>query len=127
MENQNEQQKQGQEPPAEAKPVMNFDKKDIDENKLIAALSYLGLLCLIPLLAKKDSKFAQEHGKQGLVLLIAWMVIWVVGIMPILGWIVGFIGSIVLLIVNLIALVKALMGEFWEIPVLGQYRHQFKL
>lgn len=127
MENQNEQQKQGQEPPAEAKPVMNFDKKDIDENKLIAALSYLGLLCLIPLLAKKDSKFAQEHGKQGLVLLIAWMVIWVVGIIPILGWIVGFIGSIVLLIVNLIALVKALMGEFWEIPVLGQYRHQFKL
>lgn len=126
MENQNEQQ-QKKEPPAEAKPVMNFDKKDIDENKIIAALSYLGLLCLIPLLAKKDSKFAQEHGKQGLVLLIAWMVIWVIGIVPILGWIVSFIGSIILLIVNLIAIVKTLMGDFWEIPVLGQYRHQFKL
>ena len=123
MENQNEQQQK----PPEAKPVMNFDKKDIDENKIIAALSYLGLLCLIPLLAKKDSKFAQEHGKQGLVLLIAWMVIWVIGIVPILGWIVSFIGSIILLIVNLIAIVKTLMGDFWEIPVLGQYRHQFKL
>lgn len=123
MENQNEQQK----PPAEAKPVMNFDQKDVDENKLIAALSYLGLLCLIPLLAKKDSKFAQEHGKQGLVLVIAWVVIWVVGVIPILGWIVGFFGSIILLIVNLIALGKTLMGGFWEIPVLGKYRHQFKI
>lgn len=123
MENNNEQQQK----PAEATPVMHFDQKDIDDNKLIAALSYLGLLCLVPLLAKKDSKFAQENGKQGLVLVIAWVVIWVVGVIPILGWIVAFFGSIILLIVNLIALIKVLTGNFWEIPVLGKYRHQFKL
>ena len=45
------------------------------DNKIIAALSYIGILCLIPLLAKKDSKFAQEHGKQGLIMLIAWIVL----------------------------------------------------
>ncbi len=123
MENTNEQQQK----PPEATPVMKFDQKDIDDNKLIAALSYLGLLCLVPLLAKKDSKFAQEHGKQGLVLVIAWVVMWVIGVIPILGWIIGFFGSIILLIINLIALVKVLMGDFWEIPVLGKYRHQFKL
>ena len=123
MENNNEQQQK----PAEATPVMHFDQKDIDDNKLIAALSYIGLLCLVPLLAKKDSKFAQEHGKQGLVLVIAWVVLWVVGVIPVLGWLVAFFGSILLLIINLIALIKVLMGSFWEIPLTGKYRHQFKL
>ncbi|HPN15380.1 MAG TPA: DUF4870 domain-containing protein [bacterium] len=112
-------------PATSVKP--SFDSKDVQENKIIACLSYLGILCLIPLLAKKDSKFAQEHGKQGLVLLIAWIVVVVIGWIPILGWLVGFFGSIALLIVALIAFIKCLMGEFWEVPVLGQYRGKFNL
>ena len=106
---------------------MRFDQKDVDDNKLIAALSYIGILCLIPLLAKKDSKYAQEHGKQGLVLLIAEVIMMVIGVVPILGWIISFFAWIFFLIVAIIALVKCLMGEFWEIPLLGKYRHQFKL
>lgn len=121
------QQGGSQQPPMAAKPVMNFDPKDVADNKLMAAISYLGILCLIPLLAKKDSKFAQEHGKQGLVLLITWIVVWVVGIVPVIGWIAGFLASIFLLIVNIIAFVKALMGEFWEIPLIGPYRKQVNL
>lgn len=113
----------------EAKPMgqMHFDPKDVQENKLIACLSYIGILCLIPLLAKKDSKFAQEHGKQGLVLLIAFVVLFVVGIIPILGWLIAFFGDLILLICALVAFIKCLMGEFWEIPVLGQYRHKFNI
>ena len=115
--------------PHEAKPMgaPHFDQKDIDENKLIAALSYIGILCLIPLLAKKDSKYAQEHAKQGLVLLIAFAVLFVVGIVPILGWIIAFFGDLILLIIALVAFIKCLMGEFWEIPLLGQYRNKFNI
>lgn len=112
---------------ASAPTKIHFEEKDIQENKIIAALAYIGILCLIPLLAKKDSKFAQEHGKQGLVLFIAWIVVVVVGWIPILGWIVGFLGSILLLVLSLVGFIKCLMGEFWEIPVLGQYRDKFKL
>jgi uncharacterized membrane protein len=36
----------------------------------MAVLSYIGILCLIPLLMKKTSKFAQEHAKQGFVLFL---------------------------------------------------------
>lgn len=112
---------------ASAPTKIHFDEKDIQDNKIIAALSYIGILCLIPLLAKKDSKFAQEHGKQGLVLFICWIIVVVVGWIPILGWIVGFFGSILLLVLSLVGFIKCLMGEFWEIPVLGQYRDKFKL
>ncbi len=103
--------------------VPTFDNKDVEENKLIAALGYVGILCLIPLLAKKESKFSQEHGKQGLVLLIVWVIGSFVFWFPIIGWLL----ALGVLIINIIAFVKALMGEFWEIPVIGAYRNKFNI
>ncbi len=110
---------------SDVKPT--FDQKDVNDNKILAALSYIGILCLIPLLAKKDSKYAQEHGKQGLIMLIAWICLVVIGWIPILGWLVFFLGSIAFLVVSLVAFIKCLMGEFWEIPVIGQYRSKINL
>jgi len=109
-----------------ATPVQNFDKKDIEDNKLVAALAYI--IFFIPLLAAKDSKFAKEHAKQGLVLLIASLIIWVAGmIIPVLGWfIIGPLGSLLVLIVAIVAIIKTLQGEFWEIPYIGKYRSNFK-
>lgn len=96
--------------PAPVEPKMTFDQKDVEENKLIAALAYLGLLFLVPLLVKKESPFAQFHAKQGLVLCIAFFVF---NFIPVFGWIV----NVALFIVNIIALVKTLSGETWEIPL----------
>lgn len=107
----------------EAPKVPTFDSKDVEENKLIAAIGYVGILCLIPLLAKKESKFAQEHGKQGLILLIVWIVGSFIFWFPIIGWIL----ALAVLVINIIAFIKALMGEFWEIPVVGPLRNKFNL
>ena len=100
---------------------------DVDDTKVIAAIGYLGVLCLIPLILKKDSKFAQHHGKQGLVLLIAWVFVWTISLVPVLGWIIGFFGGIALLILMIIGILKALAGEEWVIPVIGKYADQIKL
>ena len=48
----------------------DFDKKDIEENKVYSIFAYLGILVLIPLLAAPKSKFARYHSNQGLILLI---------------------------------------------------------
>ncbi|KAA0206996.1 DUF4870 domain-containing protein [Candidatus Uhrbacteria bacterium] len=117
-------------PSHEAKPMSgmpHFDKKDIDDNKVIAALSYLGILVLIPLLVKKDSKFTQEHAKQGLVLFIAEIIGSVIAMVPIIGWLLAPFIGIAFLIVALVALIKCLMGEFWEIPLIGPYRKKINL
>lgn len=100
---------------------------DIDENKVIAAIGYLGILCLLPLLLKKDSVFAQHHGKQGLMLLICWMILWVVNVIPILGQITFVLGSLGLFILLLLGILNALNGKMWEMPVLGEYAKQIKL
>ncbi|MDG1949410.1 MAG: hypothetical protein P8J32_01145, partial [bacterium] len=92
---------------------------NLDEDRLIAAIGYLGILCLVPLLLKKNSAFAQHHGKQGLVVLLAWVVLWIGNIIPILGQIVWFVGSIALLILVILGMVNALQGKMWEMPFLG--------
>lgn len=107
----------------QATALPTFDKKDIEDNKIVAALGYIGILCLIPLLAKKESKFAQEHGKQGLVMFIAWIIGSFVFWIPLIGWAL----ALALFVLDVIAFVKCLNGEFWEVPGLGAYRNKFNL
>lgn len=116
------------------KPTMTEKKADyippqtnLDEDRLIAAIGYLGILCLVPLLLKKNSAFAQHHGKQGLVLLLAWVVLWIGNIIPVLGQIVWFLGSIALLVLVILGMVNALQGKMWEMPFFGSFAKQLKL
>lgn len=99
------------------------DDQDIQENKLIAALSYLGILVLVPLLAKRESKFAQFHAKQGIVMLIIFVVGWVIFWIPVIGWAL-WIAAIVL---DVIGLVQALSGKYWEMPVIGGLAKKIKI
>ncbi len=98
-------------------------KKDVEENKLTAVLSYLWILFLIPLLTKKRSKFCQFHAKQGLVLFIIWLVGSLVFWFPLLGQVL----MLTLLIVNIIAIVKAYNGEWWEIPYVYGWSKKFNI
>jgi|GEM_PF-415143 len=45
-----------------------------DDVKWLAALSYLPLICLIPLFLSRDDEFIQKHAKQGFVLFIVELV-----------------------------------------------------
>lgn len=92
---------------------------DVEENKLWAVLGYLGILCLIPLLLKKDSEFAKYHGKQGLILLLGWIVSWI----PFLGWIVW----LVVAILSIIGILNALGGKMTPLPLVGQYAEKLNI
>ena len=109
----------------------NQDQHDIDNNRIVAAIGYVFILCLLPLLGKKESKFAQFHGKQGLVLTIAAVVLWIAGFIlafiPILGWLVMFIGWVSLVVLGILGIVNALGGKYWEMPFLGKYAREIKL
>ena len=108
--------------PEKNKPVVNKDK-DIEDNKTAAALSYIWVLCLVPLLTKKRSKFAQFHAKQGLILFIAEIVGVFVFWIPLIGWALG----IALLVVSIMGVLKALNGEWWKIPYVYDWSKKFNL
>ena len=107
-------------------------QEDIDQNKILAVLAYLGVLVIVPLLAAKDSPFVRFHANQGLVLLIA-SVIWniVVRIVQLsisailrtyLLAILLNIANVLILVFMIIGIINAVRGEEKELPVIGHYR-----
>ena len=104
---------------------------DIQDNRMIAAIGYVFILCLIPLTLKKESKFAQFHGKQGLVLTIASVLLWflnfILGMIPVLGWLILFVSWISLIVLAIMGIMNALSGKYWEMPFLGKYAREIKL
>ena len=99
------------------------DQKDIEENKIIAAIGYVWILCLVPLILKKDSKFAQYHAKQGLVLFIIEVIGSFVFWIPLIGWLLG----IFVLVLAILGVVKALQGEYWEMPIVHDLSKKLNL
>ena len=108
--------------------------KTIEEGKIFAFIGYWGLLFLVPLLAKKDNKFALFHAKQGMVLCIAAVALVIImvilGFVPILNIIVGILGWIVLLgigVFAIIGMIKALTGDYWKMPIFGDIAEKLKI
>lgn len=107
----------------------DFDPADIEANKAMGIISYLGFLCLIPLFTKKDSAYAQFHAKQGLNLFILEIVFSIVMSvltfvfamikLPIIGMLVSMILSLVLLVLFIIGLINAFGGKAKELPIIG--------
>lgn len=52
----------------------DYTKKDIEDNKGLAILSYIGPLALIPYFSSKDSKYVKYHAHQGMNLFIVWII-----------------------------------------------------
>jgi uncharacterized membrane protein len=120
----------------QAAPNVNADAADAQSNKGMAVLSYFGILFLIPLLAAKNSKFAQFHARQGLTLCVfsvAYSI--VIGIiksilnatvtwrtLALFGTIESILSflSIFFLVLAIIGIVNAVQGNAKELPLIGK-------
>ena len=96
------------------------------KRKILAALSYIPVIFLIPLLGFVNDDFIQFHGKQGLALFLVWFVFWAFGLVPILGLIVPF-GYLALLVVAVIGIASVFFGRRWVVPFVGKYAEKFRL
>lgn len=101
--------------------------KEVQDGKIYAVLAYIGILCLVPLLVKKENKFALFHGKQGLVIFIAEIAVGIISVIPFLGWLIGFFGVIILGILSLVGIFQALMGNYWKMPVIADMAEKFNI
>lgn len=102
-----------------------YDPADIEANKVLSLLSYLGILWLIPLLAAPKSRFARFHVNQGLTLWIANLIVGVatpvLAVIPILGWIAAFVLGIITLALMIIGIVNAVQGRAKQLPIIGKF------
>jgi uncharacterized membrane protein len=111
----------------------DYEKNDIEQNKVMAILSYIGILVFIPIFAAPKSKFARYHSNQGLVLLISEILYGFVyrvlcNIIFAISWRLGFMVSfvnligIVFFILAIIGIINAANGKAKELPVIGKIK-----
>lgn len=99
----------------------DFDPGDIEKNKTMAGLAYI--IFFLPLLACPESKYAKFHANQSLILFIVAIAGNIIlGIIPILGWILLPFFGIAVLILAIMGLVNGFGGKAKELPVIGKYR-----
>ena len=91
--------------------TLTFTQEEIDDGKTFAGIGYLGILFLVPLLAKPDNKFCRTHAKQGLVLCIAW----ILAVIPFIGWLWG----VFCLVCMIMGLIAAFGGKYQKLPLFG--------
>lgn len=99
-----------------------FSEKEKEDGKLMVILSYVGVLSLVPYLAEKDNKWVRYHAIQGVNLFIIEVILYIIRVIPILGWIVGWLGSIVTLVISIIGIVNVCNGEAKELPIVGKIK-----
>ncbi len=92
---------------------------EFEQAKGTVWLSYLGLLFLIPLLTLKDNAFAKFHVKQGIILSILAVAVWIIGWIPFIGWLVLVVVYIYIIVMIIMGIVNSLGGKYWKMPILG--------
>ncbi|MCK5014452.1 MAG: hypothetical protein KAS66_11590 [Candidatus Omnitrophica bacterium] len=108
---------------------MNKRQSDKDQQildgKVFAILSYLSILCIIPLVLKKDNPFVLKHGKQGLILFLGQVAVFILHI--ILGLWILRLGMFVLGVLSFLGLIAVLQGRDAELPVVSNLANSITL
>lgn len=99
----------------------------IRDGKFFAIIGYFSVLCFVPLFLKKDNKFAQFHGRQALILFILEVAASIMKVLPILGDVIFMLAWMVFGIFSLVAIIKVLMNEYWEMPIIYQVASKITL
>ncbi|MDD3768794.1 MAG: hypothetical protein PHO50_08265 [Aminobacterium colombiense] len=97
-----------------------YTPEDIEKNKTMAGLAYL--LFFLPLIACPESRYAKFHANQALLLLITGIVGNVIlGIIPVIGWMLMPIFGIGVLILGIMGLVNGFGGKAKQLPLIGKF------
>ncbi|UPS91238.1 MULTISPECIES: DUF4870 domain-containing protein [unclassified Bizionia] len=118
------------EPTAEATVATTSTKSEITEGKSMAIIAYLtviGLVIAFVMNNDKKNKFAKYHITQSLGLALTGLAIGVIGMIPILGWLISVIGFFVIIFMWISGLMNAINEKQKPLPILGnKYEEWFK-
>lgn len=92
------------------------------EENIAGLLSYLAgwITGLIFFLLEKDSKFVKFHAMQSIVTFGGLTVVaWIISIIPVIGWAIGGLLSILGVVLWIVLMVKAYQGQKFKLPYVG--------
>ncbi len=100
------------------------DITGVEPNKLMAALSYVGVLVLIPLLVSRKDPFVSFHAKQGLVIFIGEILASII-----VAWapLIGNLLFLLMIVASIAGFIQAIQGKWWKVPGVGTLAEKFKI
>jgi len=117
-----------------------IDERDvIARGKFFAVISYMSILCLVPVFFKRKNRFAIFHAKQGIILFIWYFVAatikCVFSRVYLLGAVLGPIGACVkavsillILLLSIVGIYEASTGSYWRLPMmLGDWAEELEI
>ena len=73
----------------------NKEIKEKQQINIMAFISYIGILCLVPILTKEKDEFVLFHAKQGLILFICEAATWMIlSVIPFFFFMISLVGII---------------------------------
>jgi uncharacterized membrane protein len=99
------------------------------KNNGMAIIAYI--IFFIPLLTEaKNDPFVKYHVKQGLVVFIGWIVVWIIGYFLgyvfYVGWMLVRLLNLFLLVLVIIGIMNAVKGKRKPLPIIGKFAEKFK-
>jgi fumarate reductase subunit D len=90
-------------------------------SKILAGMSYLGILSLVPLVLNRDDNYIRFHARQGVVLWM-WEVLAIYSlVVPGIGRAFFGISGLVCFILSVIGIASVLLGRAWKMPLIGKW------
>ena len=113
------------EQPQSTTPMPSASEHKPEQKKLMGVLAYLGILIIIPFLMAKDDPFVKFHIKQGLLLVIVELAVWLIGSAMWSLWTILGLVNLATFILAVIGIVNVVQGNQKELPLIGSLAKNF--
>ena len=106
--------------------IKDDDSFKSEEGRMAAILSYIPVLCFIPLLNMKDNKEARFHARQGVLLFLVELI----AVIFLIDGISNFVFKAILIVaitLSVVGIIFSLQGKSYKLPVIGDLADKSKL
>ena len=101
------------------------------KHTLMAVLSYLGPLVIVSYLVEHKNPFVKYHIKQGLVLFIIEVALWILStyfwVLFYQFWMIWQIVNFAIVVLAILGIINAMQGKEKELPLVGQFGKSFRI
>lgn len=99
----------------------DYNKEDIQNNKIMSAICYISFLVIIPFFFEKKSEWVKFHAKQGMNLFIYEVIVLLLSkILFFIGDVIGIMGSLIFFLLSLIGIINVCNDRAKELPILNK-------
>ncbi len=99
-----------------------MNPQEIERSRVLSGLCYCGIMFMVlALVAEPNNKYVRFHVNQALCLTIGSFLVSLCMIVPFIGWLVGAVGAIMVLVFTIMGIVRGCKGRAKELPIVGKY------